>query len=109
MVHTAVEAQGHAFQGTVLDLMEDRRHELLGKEPALYVCGPPGMLKGVARWARSEGIPCQVSLESPMACGVGVCLGCSVRASGDAEYLRVCQEGPVFDARAIDWEAWSGR
>ena len=42
------------------------------------------------------------SMEAYMACGVGVCYGCAIPV-GDA-FLRVCKEGPVFDARQIKWE-----
>jgi dihydroorotate oxidase B, electron transfer subunit (EC 1.3.3.1) len=48
-------------------------------------------------------LPCQVSIEERMACGVGVCLGCAVSAKSG--YKRVCKDGPVFDIDEIDWEA----
>jgi len=75
---------------------------------ALYACGPVPMLEQVAAIARNRAIPCQVSLESSMACGVGACLGCSVptriNADKTVSYQRVCREGPVFDSSAIAWE-----
>lgn len=66
------------------------------RHPRLYSCGPAPMLKAVDELARRYEIPGQVSLEAPMPCGFGVCLGCVVplRAGGNA---RVCTEGPVFD------------
>jgi dihydroorotate dehydrogenase electron transfer subunit len=41
-----------------------------------------------------------------MACGLGLCLGCAVKAAGrkDSEYYYVCKDGPVFSAEMIDWE-----
>jgi len=62
----------------------------------LYSCGPEAMLKAVDELGMRRGIPGQVSLEAPMPCGFGVCLGCVVplRAGGHA---RVCTEGPVFE------------
>lgn len=60
------------------------------------------MLKEVARLCQEFHAPCQVSLESFMACGVGACQGCVV--SGTSGYLTVCSDGPVFDSRKIDWE-----
>jgi dihydroorotate dehydrogenase electron transfer subunit len=74
----------------------------------IFSCGPKAMLKVVSSIARKYDIPCQVSLESYMACGFGVCLGCVVKViqeeSTDITYERVCKEGPVFESRRIIWE-----
>ena len=67
----------------------------------IYACGPMGMLRAVARMARDNGVPCQVSLEERMACGVGVCLGCPVKVRHG--YKMVCKDGPVFNAEEIAW------
>lgn len=69
---------------------------------SVHACGPTPMLAAVARLAASYGVFCEVSLESHMACGVGACLGCIVKGA-EGQNLRVCKEGPVFDARLIDW------
>ena len=69
----------------------------------LFACGPTPMLAATAQLARRYGVPCQVSLEEFMACGVGGCAGCAVRvrsAEGDA-MKRVCVDGPVFDALQV--------
>jgi len=68
----------------------------------IYACGPVGMLKAVSQIAQTHRIPCQVSLEERMACGVGVCLGCPVRVK-EGGYKMVCKDGPVFDAMEIAW------
>jgi dihydroorotate dehydrogenase electron transfer subunit len=60
------------------------------------------MMAAVADLAAAHDVPCQASLEAPMACGYGVCLGCSVPAA-DGGYLYACQEGPCVDARRIAW------
>ena len=70
---------------------------------AVLACGPTPMLRAVARAAREAGVPCQVSLEERMGCGIGACLTCSCGVSG--HYLRVCRDGPVFDAEEVDWDA----
>lgn len=76
----------------------------------IYACGPHPMLKAVAHIADSVGIPCQVSLEERMACGVGVCLGCPVKIKTKTEYRKpnteykmVCKDGPVFNTKEIAW------
>ncbi len=76
------------------------------RDSVVYACGPLPMLKEVAALTTRRGIPCQVSLETSMACGVGACQGCSVRGSlgKGRPYHQVCQEGPVFDAEAVDWK-----
>jgi dihydroorotate dehydrogenase electron transfer subunit len=73
----------------------------------LYACGPAGMLRATAAIAESHSLPCQVSLEERMACGIGVCYACTCNVSGPngaARKARVCREGPVFDARDIRWK-----
>ncbi len=69
----------------------------------VYACGPLPMLREVARIARNSGVPCHVSLEARMACGVGACQGCTVAAvAGDwQKYKRVCVEGPVFGSGEV--------
>ena len=68
------------------------------------------MLKAVAGIAEGKRVPCQVSLEEKMACGVGVCLGCPVKIRrghgllGEGfEFRMVCKDGPIFDAEDIAW------
>jgi dihydroorotate dehydrogenase electron transfer subunit len=72
----------------------------------IVCCGPEPMMEATARVARELGVPCQVSLESPMACGIGVCFSCvaKVRDESDGwDYRRTCVEGPVFDAERIEF------
>ena len=72
-------------------------------EVGLFTCGPHGMLVAVAALARAYGVPCQVSLEENMACGVGGCAGCTVlvQTPDGPAMKRVCVDGPVFDAATI--------
>ncbi len=75
-----------------------------GTEPfAVLACGPTPMLMAVARIAQKCGVPCQLSLEEHMACGIGICMGCAVRRADIAEttYDLVCVDGPVFEASQI--------
>jgi dihydroorotate dehydrogenase electron transfer subunit len=77
----------------------------------VYACGPINMLKAVADIAGRKGATCLVSLERPMACGIGVCLGCAVKSKthndDEAPYRMVCRDGPVFDSEEIDWGNFS--
>ena len=72
----------------------------------IVACGPEPMLEAVARLAAATGTDCQVSLETPMACGIGICFTCVAKvkqAGGQWDYQRTCVEGPVFDAAKIVW------
>lgn len=75
----------------------------------LYACGPEPMSRAVTKTASAAGLPCQVSLERLMACGVGACLSCIV--STPSGHARACVDGPVFHGDQISWErresAWT--
>jgi dihydroorotate dehydrogenase electron transfer subunit len=73
-----------------------------GLPDLIYACGPQAMLKAVGDIALSHRVSCQVSIESAMACGFGVCLGCAVPKAQEAGgYVHVCTDGPVFDFKDI--------
>lgn len=95
------------FSGRVTDLLIKKLELYNQGETGIYACGPLPMLKAVAGISVKYGIPCQVSMETFMACGLGVCQGCVIRAESTAvnrQYLHVCKEGPVFDINEIDWK-----
>jgi len=68
---------------------------------AVYTCGPLGMMKAVAGIAIEHNIPAQVSMEERMACGIGACVTCTCSVAG--LNVRVCKDGPVFNADLVDW------
>jgi dihydroorotate dehydrogenase electron transfer subunit len=78
----------------------------------VYACGPNPMLRAVAEYCQSRGIPCQVAVEEMMACGLGVCWTCAVPViakDGRGWWnLRACLEGPVFNGGRIWWGRWLG-
>jgi dihydroorotate dehydrogenase electron transfer subunit len=80
---------------------------LLQPDTQVYTCGPEPMMAKIAELSAAHDVPCQASLETPMACGFGVCLGCAV-PTNDGSYLYACVEGPCVDAHRIDW-ARTGR
>lgn len=78
------------------------QHSALGRPwTDIYCCGPLPMMKNIASIAAGRDIPCQVSLENVMACGVGACL-CCVEDTKEGN-LCVCKEGPVFDTKRLKW------
>ncbi len=74
-----------------------------GDAAAVFACGPTRMLNAVADMAKEYGVFCEVSLEERMGCGVGACVGCVARISrnGEEKLLRVCKDGPVFNAEEV--------
>lgn len=96
-LHIATDDGSEGFHGLVGD------HPLLqqGDFDMIYVCGPLQMMQVVARVAQKRGIPCQVSLENKMACGVGACL-CCVEKTVDGN-LCACTSGPVFNIDQLLW------
>ncbi|MFC1596662.1 dihydroorotate dehydrogenase electron transfer subunit [Planctomycetota bacterium] len=94
---------GH--RGLVTDLVRPVVDEPSGG-CRIVCCGPEPMMEATAAIARELGLPCQVSLETPMACGIGVCFSCVARVrdgSGRWDYRRTCVEGPIFDAEDVEF------
>lgn len=99
-----------AFTGLVTELAQSRLAAAAGAHRIL-ACGPLPLLAAAARWAAEMDWECFVSLEEHMGCGYGVCKGCVVPVLDDAgstgwRNATCCQEGPVFEAGAIDWTRW---
>lgn len=87
-------------QGFVTHLLEEKLEEL--DDAYIYCCGPHPMIKAVVEIANKHDVPCQVSLEEKMACGLGACLGCVVETP-DGNFKKVCKDGPVFMSEEIKW------
>ena len=73
----------------------------------VYGCGPDPMLHAVARLAAQYDVPAQLSLEAPMGCGYGKCVGCSVAVKDQCAegfvYKKVCTDGPIFWGKELKW------
>lgn len=67
----------------------------------IMMCGPTVMMEGMAKLAMEHGIECQVSLEKRMACGIGVCLGCTFEGRASGRRWKICHDGPVFPAEEV--------
>jgi dihydroorotate dehydrogenase electron transfer subunit len=94
--------------GLVTAVLEEVLDEIAvrGEQARLAVCGPEPMMEAVAHIAHERQLPCEASLETPMACGIGICFSCVARvrqADGQWDYKRTCVEGPIFDAQKIEW------
>ena len=87
----------YGMQGFVTALLPELLRE--GDYDGVAVCGPPVMMERVAAIAAEHGIPCEVSLEKRMACGLGACLSCAVDTRSGRR--KVCKDGPVFPAEEV--------
>lgn len=103
-VQAATEDGSYGITGYVTALVAEYLEAFDPRNPpTIYACGPIPMLRAVAKIAGERGVACRVSLEARMACGIGACMGCAVKVKPD-EYVRVCKEGPVFNADEVIWE-----
>jgi len=97
---TATDDGSYGIQGYVTRLIETLD---VPRNSVVYGCGPEEMMKQLHLWCQKKGVPCQVSVESVMACGMGACLGCNIPAK-NGHYVHVCFEGPVFQAEELVWK-----
>jgi len=116
-VLVSTEDGSMGYRGLITDLLNKELNQQTGKpanqKTIIYACGPAAMLKTVAKIAEAKRVPCQVSMEERMACGVGVCLGCPIKVHTTSTqyairntqytYKMVCKDGPVFNAKEIAW------
>ncbi len=93
---------GHAgHRGYVTDLLAVLLEGDEARSGPVYACGPPAMLEAVRRMCSEAGIAAELAMEAPMACGFGACFGCAVPLA-DGGYMRLCVDGPVVNAAAIE-------
>lgn len=92
----------YARHGFVTDVLKEQ----ISSASGVAACGPKPMLKAIAAIAKEAGVPCQVSMEERMGCGIGACLvcACALKAKdGETRYGHVCKDGPVFNAEEVEW------
>jgi len=109
----ATDDGSRGFRGNALAAYEaEVEARRIDARAPVFACGPERMLEAVARRAREKDRRAHVSLETFMACGVGICNGCAVPVEPGAfdgwPYAKACREGPVFDARLLRGEKGSG-
>lgn len=101
-LRVATEDGSRGTKGRVTLLLDDAIAPGTEGSVVVYTCGPNPMMAAVAAICEKRSVRCIASLEAPMACGYGVCLGCNV-PTRDGSYLYVCTAGPCVDATRIDW------
>ena len=102
-VEVATDDGSFGHHGFVTELLQEQLNANRA-DTQVYCCGPEPMMKAVAETCRREGVPCWLSLETPMACGFGACFSCVTKVreeDGSWDYRRTCVEGPVFEAERL--------
>ena len=102
-VYIATEDGSAGTKGNVMDAIRENQLEA----DVIFACGPKPMLRAIKAYALEKGIPCWISMEERMACGVGACLGCvcqSTEVDGHSHVhnTRVCKDGPVFLSTEVE-------
>ena len=95
---------GH--HGLVIDLLHPLLDETVNEDRLVVCCGPEPMMHAVSEICTANNTRCLASLETPMACGIGICFSCVTKVrqpDGSWDWKRTCVEGPIFDAARIEW------
>lgn len=104
-VKVATEDGSIGYKGYITNNLPDIIESF--KPEIIYACGPNIMMNKIKEIALKYNVKCQVSLETRMACGIGVCLGCTVVPTEDGKpYLKACVDGPVFWAQEVVLDDW---
>lgn len=100
-LYIATDDGSYGHKGFVTSLLEKILEEK--RIDRVFICGPAPMMKRAAEICAGKNIPCEVSLEERMGCGIGACLvcACRVRSGEDWDYAHVCKDGPVFDGGSV--------
>lgn len=102
----ATEDGSKGHKGLVTDLVREALAEP-DRPELIFCCGPEPMMEAVSKIAEEARVKCYVSLETPMACGIGICFTCVAKVrdgvGGDWDYRRTCVEGPIFESTQIVW------
>lgn len=99
-VYIATDDGSVGAKGRVSELFSKINADI--KTTKLYTCGPRPMMRTVKEFSEKHNLPCAASCEEMMACGLGACLGCSIRTTKG--YKTTCYDGPVFDIREVIFE-----
>ncbi len=91
------------FDGNVVQLLEREVRKGNNDKVKIFACGPTPMFKALKRVTEKYGLDCEVSVESNMACGTGLCQGCAVKSAKSEEYFLVCKDGPVFNINDLEF------
>jgi dihydroorotate dehydrogenase electron transfer subunit len=100
-VLTSTDDGSEGFHGNVVQLLDSVIDKYDKADTKIFACGPNPMLRALSEYTINQGFDCQISTESVMACGFGICQGCNVEGVNSERFLLVCKDGPVFNAEDV--------
>lgn len=101
-VSTATDDGSLGFKGNVIELLTSKLDEYKNDKIKIFGCGPNVMLKALQQFCKTNEVEAEISTESSMACGFGICQGCPVQSATDEnKFLLVCKDGPVFNVKDV--------
>lgn len=101
-VHISTDDGSVGFEGNVVQLLENNIEKLTSSKIKVFGCGPNAMLRSLKDFCLKYGFNCEVSTESAMACGFGICQGCPIESTTNSDkYLLICKDGPVFNIKDV--------
>ena len=108
-IYLSTDMEDYGIKGNVLMALKQFVSDLENRNIKIFSCGPPGMMKAVGNYAVNNNINCDLALETVMACGVGICQGCTVTLNSNMhdssyreKYALACLDGPIFNVKDID-------
>ncbi|MFN3135185.1 MAG: dihydroorotate dehydrogenase electron transfer subunit [Candidatus Kryptonium sp.] len=101
-VNIATDDGSYGYKGTVVELFKSNINDDIVNYSTskVFACGPIPMLKALIDLCERLNLNCEVSVETPMACGTGLCQGCAVKTK-DGKYKLACKDGPIFNSKDI--------
>jgi len=106
-IYVCTELDNWGFNGNVITALDEISINDF-QSSKIFSCGPPGMMKAVANYSQSNNIECELALETIMACGIGICQGCTIVKDNDnsnsyrEKYALACIDGPIFNVKELD-------
>ncbi len=100
-IHYSSDDGTIGFHGNTVQLLEKHLAEIKSDKIKIFACGPNPMLKALKKLALENNIECEVSMESAMACGFGICQGCPIEYKDEESYKLICKDGPIFNVQDI--------
>lgn len=102
-IRQATDDGSLGFKGNVVDLLKDNIDIFNKSSVKVFACGPNAMLKALKYFCIEHNVDCQISTESAMACGFGICQGCPIESTNNKDkFLLICKDGPVFNAKDVE-------
>lgn len=99
---TATDDGSFGFKGNVIELLASKLDEIKNDKIKIFGCGPNIMLIALQQFCKTNEVEAEISTESSMACGFGICQGCPVQSAKDEnKFLLVCKDGPVFNVKDV--------